>query len=164
MVPIKSSISFCLNISQKLQTHSFTSFIVLTYHRIKAPLLQPFSLFACLWTEVISSFMFKKKKVHSWVGWFVFLLSPGAFGEKLNKGTMCFDTPCTFQDLVEQWALINLSCSLGLLSLLEKQRNRSKGTEAKACHATFPPEPWEASPGASFPLTNAGPCAACLSA
>lgn len=64
--------------------------------------------------------------MHIWVGWFVFLLAPGAFGEKLNKGTMCFDTPCTFQDLVKQWALINLTCSLGLFSLLEKQRSRSK--------------------------------------
>lgn len=35
MAPIKPSIPFCLSISLKLQTHSFTSFIVLAYHRIK---------------------------------------------------------------------------------------------------------------------------------
>lgn len=125
MAPIKPSISFCLNISLKLQTHSFASFNVLAYHRIKTHCC---SLFPCLpaFGESLFLVLCFLKKVHSRIGWFIFLLSPGAFGEKLNKGTMCFDTPCTFQDLVKQRALINLSCSLGLFSLLEKQRSRSK--------------------------------------
>lgn len=158
MVAIKSNIPLCLNISQKLQTHSFTSFIVLTYHRIKGHCC---SLFPCLpvFGEVIFSFMFKKKRYTAG------LVGLPAFSWSIRRKVKQRNNVLWYSLHVPRFSWTESFDKLILLLGFAQPTGKAKEQKQKpATPHSLPPAPWEASPGASFPLTNADPCAACLSA